>query len=329
MCTLSQFLSRWIRIGEGAGTKRKSDARAAGTDDDHGYNVRVEVHSIELPEDRGAQLSARPVKRVPTIAAGLLLAAVLVSGCAEEPAPPPPPVNGPLNATVASFRVTTGPGGTETVQRIAFSDNLIRLPDEAEMWRLFDMTTSTVTIVDEVGRKVEQRTFDEVLSEVRAAARRDDPIPVASIQPTGSVEQIAGFAAEQFMLTIGQGYERELWISQRTLFHSDLFLLLLGTDAVPPENMPSLRRMIRLLDQTDGYPVVDRSRMKLDEETYTVERVLIAVADQPVPRSWFELPPWAAVTESPAGRRPAASLPAGQNTPEAGSRPSGSDRTDP
>lgn len=274
------------------------------------------------------QLAARTAKRALTLTAGLLLALILVSGCAEEPAPPPPAVNGPLNATVASFRVTTSPEGSETIERIAFSDNLIRLPDEAEVWRLFDMETSTVTIVDEVGRTVEQRTFDEVLSELRAAARRGEPIPVASIQPTGRIEEIAGFAAEQFMLTVGQGYERELWISQRTLFHSDLFLLLLGTEAVPPENVPALRRMIRLLDQKEGYPVVDRSRMNLDDETYTIERVLIAVADQPVPRSWFELPEWAA-TESPADRRPDASLPAGQNTPEAGSRPSGSGQTDP
>lgn len=266
-----------------------------------------------------------------TIAIGILLSVFFLSVCGEEPAPPPPAVIGPVDATVASFRVTTSPGGAETVERIVFRDNLIRLPDEAELWRLFDIATSTVTIIDEVDRKVEQRSFEEVLAEMHAAVRRNQPVPVASIQPTPNVDSIAGFEAQQFLVAVGQDYERELWISQRALFHTDLFLLLLATDSVPPENLPALRRMIGLLDQRDGYPVLDRARMELNGETYTIEKVLIAVADQQVPRAWFELPDWAqvALRESLADLPPGASPPADRNTPEAESRPSGSDRTDP
>ena len=262
----------------------------------------------------------------------LAFLAALLGSCGDSPEPPPPPpANGQVGATVASFRVVSSPGGAETVEQIAVANNLIRFPNETGRWRLFDIAAGTVTLVDEIDRKVERRTFDEVLEELRSASRGVSRVPVAAVNRTGEVETVAGFEVEPYLVTMELGYERELWISSRPLFHSDLFLLDLATDSIPADNLPSLRRVIALIDEAGGYPVVDRSRMVLDGQEYTHERSLITVAEQQVPGSWFELPPWAlaVLTEPGGGRQPGASPRAGRSTPAGESRPSGSDRTDP
>lgn len=261
-----------------------------------------------------------------TVVVFVAFLATVIASCDEPPEPsPPPPANGQISATVASFRVTATPGGAETVEQIAVANNLIRFPDETGRWRLFDIEAGNVTIVDEISREVERRSFDEVLDELRSASRQASRGPVAAITGTGDIETIAGFEAERFLVTIEEGYERELWISSRPLFHSDLFLLRMATDSFPAENLPVLRRVISLIDETGGFPVLDRSRMVLDGEEYTIERSLMTVADQQVPASWFELPSWAraVLTEPPADRQPDGSPRADRNTPAGESRLSG------
>ncbi len=244
---------------------------------------------------RRAPHSKSQSQRSPSVLPALLLITSLLFVACEEPPPPPPPPPPPgtqVQATVASFRVSTGEGN-ETVERIAVSDNLVRFPNETEVWHLYDISAGTVTRVDEISREVERRSFESVLDELRTAARQTEPIPAATVQPAGEAGTFAGFEAEKFVVTIGTAYQREMWISRRTLFHSDLFLLRLAADEFPAENLPALRRVITLLDRLEGYPVHDRSTMKLDGRDYTIERTLIAVADQSVPRTWFELPAWA------------------------------------
>lgn len=268
--------------------------------------------------------------RTPIVLVALL--ATVLASCGDTPEPPPPVLaNGQVSATVASFRVTANPGGAVTVEQIAVANNLIRFPGETGRWRLFDIGGGTVTVVDEINRQVERTTFDEVLDGLRSASRQASIVPAAVVRRTGEVETIADFEAERFLVAIEQGYERELWISRRPLFHSDLFLLRLATDSIPVENLPALGRVISLIDQSGGYPVLDRSGMVLDGQEYTIERSLITVTDQQVPASWFELPSWArAVLTEPRGDRPPDASPrAGRNTPAEESRPSGSDRTDP
>lgn len=258
--------------------------------------------------------------------------AILLAACADDPPlRPAPPRDGQVEATVASFRVVTSPGGSETVEKIAIHDGLIRFPDETSVWRLFDIEHATVTVVDEIDQRVERQSFDEVLVRLRAAARKDASVLIASVRPTDHTESVAGFEADQYMIEIGRGYERELWISRAVLFHSDLFPLRLATESVSDRNMPALRDVIQLFDALDGYPVIDRSRMTLDEQEYAIEKTLIAVADQRVPAAWFELPVWAEqeLTRPSGGPPRVSSPPRDRSAPKEGSPPSGSIRTDP
>lgn len=236
-----------------------------------------------------------------------------------------------VDATVASFRVTTSPDGVETVERIAIHDGKVRLTSERDVWHLFDLGAKTITTIDEIDQTAERVSFDRALSDLRAAAWRDEPVLIASVRTADETESVAGFDTRKYVVSVGRGYEREIYVSQRPLIHSDFFLLRLATDSVADEDLPALRSLIRLLDDLDGYPVIDRSRITLDDVEYTVERRLIAVGDQRVPGSWFELPRWATeqLTKPPAGPPPAVSPPPDRSAPAEESPPSGSVRTDP
>lgn len=276
----------------------------------------------------------KPNRSGQTLGLASLFLAFIAIACAEDPEPARPrKPDGTVPATVASFAVVTRPQGTESVERIAVARNgRVRLPDEKGWWRLFDIESHEVITVDEIARTVRSEDFDDVLDRLRTRARQSSDAPVLrTSRVEDNVETVAGYRASMVRAVMGRGYEREMWVSDRTLIHSDLFLLLLATDAVQDEDLPSLRSLIELLDGLEGYPVIDRSRMELDGVEYQIERRLITVADQEVPAGWFEIPEWAEVElrALPVGRQPAASPLAGQNARGGESRSSGSGRTDP
>ncbi|MDX1582886.1 MAG: hypothetical protein R3338_04725, partial [Thermoanaerobaculia bacterium] len=217
------------------------------------------------------------------------------------------------------------PAGAETVDRIAVHEGRVRFPDERSIWRLLDVGARTITVVDEVNRTVTSRSFDEALEKIRKTARKATDLPVAEVAEKDEIESFAGFPAKRYDVTVGSGFEREMFVSERPLIHSDLFLLRLATDPISDENLPALRELIELFDDLDGYPVAERSRMIFDGVEYTITRQLIAVSDQSVPSSWFEIPEWTdgELTAPPADRRSGESLRPDRNAPAEESPPSG------
>jgi hypothetical protein len=256
-----------------------------------------------------------------------LLAVILlcVAGCEEVVAPEEVRVpNGAgVEAKVYSFRVRVEPQGRDTIDRIAVHSQRLRLPGERLRWRLVDLQEHTVTFVDEIARTVERRSFAEILDDLRESATRDEGVPVARVVAGGQEQILHGQSVELYVMTLGSGYTRRLWITREPFIHEDIFLLLLATNPPSNRNLPALRELIGLFDRIDGYPLLDESAMTLSEVEHTIERTLIAVADEIVPGAWFELPDWAeaALTESLAGRRPGASDLPDRSTRAAESRP--------
>jgi hypothetical protein len=260
--------------------------------------------------------------------ARLLLSAALLSGtgCQEAVAPDQArePREAEVEATVYSFRVRVAPEGRETIERFAIHAGRLRLPGERLRWRLIDLREHTVTFVDELAKTVERKSFEEVLTELRAASARDEGVPVARVVPGGEERQLHGQRVDLYVMTLGSGYVRRLWITREPFIHEDVFLVLLATNPPSNRNLPALRELIDLIDRIDGYPLLDQSEMTLGGVEHTIERSLIAVADQSVPAAWFELPGWAETspTESVADRQRDASALPGRSTRAAESRPS-------
>lgn len=250
-------------------------------------------------------------------------------GCREEPEPPPPAdPNGQVVATVASFAMTTEPGGAETIHTIAFHDGRVRFGEDRNVWRLIDLEREQVTQIDEIARTVDRIDFAALLGGLREATARATDSPVATVEPTDELRDVAGFQARKYRSSVGRAIESEVWLSQRPLFHSDLYLLELATSAIADEELPASKELIDLVGRTGGYPVIIRSAMRFDGVEYRTTKTLVAVAEQTVPASWFVLPEWddpAPVTESRDGRPPVASPRSDRNAPAGGSRPSGSD----
>jgi hypothetical protein len=258
----------------------------------------------------------------------LLLVVVLLSGtgCQQAPAPAesPAPAEAEVEARVYSFRVRVEPEGRETIERFAIHAGRLRLPGERLRWRLIDLREHTVVFVDELAKTAERKSFEEVLADLREASARDEGVPVARVVPGGEERELHGLRVDLYVMTLGSGYVRRLWITREPFIHEDVFLLLLATNPPSNRNLPALRELIELLDRIDGYPLLDQSEMTLADVEHTIERSLIAVADQRVPAAWFELPEWAetAPTESVADRRRDASALPGRSTRAVESRPS-------
>lgn len=269
--------------------------------------------------------------------------AVLTWAAAFACSAPDIPIPGMVRATPPGRRVQARVLSIRTNLRgkpqgfrhlIVYANNRVRIGNEVDPWRLFDLTARTVTFVDDSARTYRTDSLSSVVRKHRQLLSTPLPglIKPADVEILSQPESWNNIPIRRYRIRSG-GYRRELWMSVTPIIPEPFWILYLATEPVEGPYAGILQKAHGLLLQTTGFPVVDRSDMEYDGRAFTVEKVLENVNDRAVPASWLEVPAGyknlTPITKPAAGRQPVSSRPSGRNTPEAGSPPSARDQKTP
>jgi hypothetical protein len=218
---------------------------------------------------------------------------------------------------------TSIPGERSFLYLIGVADGKVRLGSESDQWRLIDVTNRTVTFVDETARTYRTATGTALVQQNRAALRGQLPpwVPPARFEPLRRTRSFGGFPAAGYRVTMG-GYERELWLSYRSIIAPEFLELYLASEPLSEPYGAAMREVFDELLLLQGFPVHERSAMPVGEKAMVIERTLLRVVDREVPAIWFEIPGgFRNLTPPPttpsAGRPAASSVPRGRTAPAA------------
>ncbi|HEY0593752.1 MAG TPA: hypothetical protein VGF40_18415 [Thermoanaerobaculia bacterium] len=225
----------------------------------------------------------------------LILASAL--GCAPA-APPPPeqatrPPSGPkVSATVLTIRESSHPPTRAFLHKVVIAGAKVRLGDEKDQWRLFDLEARTVTWVDDVAKTYRTVTLGELL---RARERQlRARIPTAGVRPLSvradeEAREIGGVPARRMVFEMG-GYRRELWLSQEPLAGPLFLRMFVASEPLSEPWAGVMRDAQRALMNAQGFPVVDRSRLTWEGGELLFERQLVRIQKRDVPAEWVTIP---------------------------------------
>lgn len=196
-----------------------------------------------------------------------------------------------VRATVVTLRTTVEPGNRTVTHTIAIADGRARSSDELDSWRLYDLKRNEVTFVDDVDRTRETLPLAQLLERRRAATAGplDANIPRATIAPTGKSQSLLGLQAAQTVIRL-RGYERELWIAQHPQIPAQLFAVMHVSSPPSSPFAPVTRDVDARLAAVRGFPLLDRSKLAYGDKKMVVERTVVSVAQQDVPRATFDVP---------------------------------------
>lgn len=213
---------------------------------------------------------------------------------AEEAGRPQPPRRGPtVAATVLTVRESSHPPTRAFLHKIVVAGSKVRLGDEKDQWRLFDLETRTVTWIDDVSRTHRTLSLGELLRSRERQLR--ERIPAAGIRPatvrtSGETRVIAGIRARPMMIELG-GYRREVWLSETPLVEPLFLRMMIASEPISEPWAGVMRDAQRALINEQGFPVVDRSRLAWDGGEMLVQRHLLKVETRDVPAAWLAVPP--------------------------------------
>lgn len=217
---------------------------------------------------------------------------------------------------------------------VIYANNRVRIGNEVDSWRLFDLAARTVTTVDDVKRTYKTESLSTVVRKHRQllATPIPDLIKPAEIEIVPQPESWNNIPIRRYRIRVG-GYRRELWMSTTIIIPEPFWVLYLATEPLDGPYAGILQKANGLLLHSTGFPVVDRSDMEYDGKKFVIEKVLEKVEDRAVPVSWLEVPAGyknlTPATKPRAGPRPASSRPSDRNTPAEGSPPSAKDQKTP
>jgi hypothetical protein len=264
-------------------------------------------------------------ERVKATLAAVLVAATL-AGC-KAPAKKTPTADAArrsVQARVLTVETTLQPGEQKVTSDVVVVGSKVRLTDELDRWRLFDLDRNEVVEVDEVSRTYRRRPLATLLAEKRAMMRTPTPatIPALTVRQSGRTQSIRGVAAHEWTIEFG-GYRRELWLSDRPLIHQNFWPLYLGSEPLGgPYPARSAAMHLQLMNE-HGFPLLDEIEMRFGSTDMRTRRTLIRDEKKAVDAALVEIPNdfTDAAAKAPAAGRPAASSsPDGRNTPAAESR---------
>lgn len=275
---------------------------------------------------------------------GLLCAAVALTcaavvACSKPDLPIPglirrAPPGGRVRATVLSIRTNMSGKSHGFRHLIVYANNRVRIGNEVDSWRLFDLAARTVTTVDEVTRTYRTDSLSTVVRRHRQllATPIPDLIKPAEVEIVPHPASWNNIPIRRYRIRLG-GYRRELWMSTTIIIPEPFWAMYLATEPLDGPYAGILQKTNGLLLLSAGFPVVDRSDMEYDGKTLVIEKVLEKVEDRAVPASWLKVPAGyrnlTPATKPGADRRPASSRPSDRNTPEVGSPPSVKDQKTP
>ena len=212
-----------------------------------------------------------------------------------------------------------------TTEMVKYGDR-VRLAEELDQWRLFDLKKKEVIRVDAVARNYTRIPLADLLEGKKSLSRTPAPdhAPDIRLQSTGRSETLSGYRGSLYQVDAG-GFHRELWLSDDAVAGEGLWPLWMGSEPATGEYAPRTALMHLQLAAHDGIPLLDRSAISYGEKQLLAERTLLRVEQRKVPRALMEIPPdYTDLTPVPtapgAGRPGASSRPSDQSVPAAGSR---------
>ncbi|HVT03600.1 MAG TPA: hypothetical protein VHL58_09540 [Thermoanaerobaculia bacterium] len=197
-----------------------------------------------------------------------------------------------VQATVLSYHVDLLP------KRVAFEYLVVidpvgktRIGDEADRWRLIDITGRTVTFVNNGDRSYRTVDLPTLVSERRKIVSKElpDGIPRAVVTASVRPETFRSWEARRLTVAVGP-YQREVWISTKSLTPEPLLSLLLLSEPLSAPFAGMLRDTVPVFEKVRGMPVLERSRMTWDGKELVIQRVLQSVTSKRVPAAWFQIP---------------------------------------
>ncbi len=213
---------------------------------------------------------------------------------AETAARPRAPQSGPtVAATVLTVRESSHPPTRAFLHKIVVAGSKVRLGDEKDQWRLFDLETRTVTWVDDVSRTHRTLALGALLRSRERQLRERIPaegIRPATVETRDEERIIAGIRARPVTIELG-GYRRELWLSETPLVGPLFLRMLIVSEPISEPWAGVMRDAQRALINEQGFPVVDRSRLAWDGGAMLVQRQLVKVETRDVPAAWLAIPP--------------------------------------
>jgi hypothetical protein len=238
-----------------------------------------------------------------------------------------------LQARVFTVQTTIEPGEKKFNTEVVVVGSKVRLTDELDRWRLFDLEKNEVVMVDELAKNYRPRTFASLVAEKRAMLRIPTPatVPQMTARNSGRTQQIAGVEGREWVIEFG-GYRRELWLSTTPLVGERFWPLFIGSEPLGGSH-PARGAAVHLqLMNEHGFPLLDEIEVRYGTTDMRTRRVLIKSEQKPVPAALLEIPRdfVDATVKAPAAGRPgASSSPAGRNTPAAESQSFSRSRTAP
>jgi len=243
----------------------------------------------------------------------LTIAAIaLAIGC-QKPKQAVPHAGEPqVRATVVTIRTTIQPANRNYVHALMVAKDVARSGDEVDQWRLFDLKKQQVTFVDDIAKTYRTASLDSLTKEHRDAyAQPPAPeLPVAQWIASGAKKTIGGYEATQAIVRMG-GYQRELWIAEKSPLPPELFAYMRASEPAPSPIAGVARAVDDALLKVRGFPVADHAELPFDNKKLVVDRTVVKVEQKELPASWFGVPRgYRDVTPPPvtapaANRRPA------------------------
>jgi len=217
--------------------------------------------------------------------------ALILTACKEAP-PPGSRTAGPqVRATVVTIRTTLEPEKTITHHAIVIAGDRVRLTNEYDGWRLFNVKESTVTFVDDVERTARTQPYATLAKErVRALARElPSHYPEVSFEPTSESRVIHGVSAVRHDLEVG-AWRRELWLAQHPSIPKGLFAMMTASERATTPLAPMMRPAIESAMEADGFPFIDRSEVTFGDQKIVVLREVVKIEEKNVPEALVTLP---------------------------------------
>lgn len=221
--------------------------------------------------------------------------------------------------------------------KVVLADEKMRIGDEADRWRLFDLRDDSVTFVDDIAKSYRTVSGVELRKAAVASSQTALPGPVspATIVPGTEQRTIAGYEARPLFIQLGD-YCRELWISDQMPVPKGFLALAFASELSEGPYAGVMRKVTPQLLAQQGFVVLDRSSVPAGTRILLIETSLVRVEEGSIPAVWLSIPPGytnldapAAVKESPSRRQRVLSRVRGRSTREAESRSSAKDQKAP
>jgi len=235
-----------------------------------------------------------------------IIAIALTIGCREQVAKRGGEPQ--VRATVVTIRTTIQPANRNYVHALMIADDLARSGDEVDAWRLFDLKKNEVTFVDDVAKTFRTASLDALTKEHRDAFgdRPAPELPVAEWSTSGAKKTVGGFEATQAMVRMG-GYQRELWIAEKSPIPAQLFAFMRASEPAPSPIAGVTRAVDEALLKIRGFPLSDHAELAYDGKKLVVDRIVEKIEQKDVPASWFVVPRGYRNVTTPAASRRSAS----------------------